>query len=65
MHNGSITFLYLAFSHVFRIHHKNGFSRRGFGFQVKPDSSQFHKGSGWNVLRHYPDPDYIKRPHTL
>ena len=25
MHNGLITFLYLAFSHVFRIHHKNGF----------------------------------------
>jgi hypothetical protein len=25
MQNGSITFLFLAFSHVFRIHHKNGF----------------------------------------
>ena len=25
IHNGSITFLYLAISHIFRIHHKNGF----------------------------------------
>ena len=33
MHNGSITFLYLAFSRVFRIHHKNGFEpiRRNSG----------------------------------
>ena len=27
MHNGSVTFLYLAVSHVFRIYHKNCFER--------------------------------------